>query len=115
MYERLRILSGSYTLTFRHDTESLIACPFATKHGYEVDGTFAEYVVSTVICLVLNPTSSFVQVSYVDYVTPLPEGVDSAEATPVLCAVCLLLSSRIELLINNYHLGFDGIQSSPSL
>lgn len=38
-------------------------------HGYTIDGTFAEYVVS-----------------YVDHVTPIPENLDSAAATAFLCA-----------------------------
>ncbi|KAJ6587715.1 chaperonin 10-like protein [Mycena sp. CBHHK59/15] len=38
-------------------------------HGYKVDGSFADYAVS-----------------YVDYVTPIPENLDSAAATPILCA-----------------------------
>ena len=29
------------------------------------------------------------KVSFVDYVTPIPEGIDSAAATPILCAVRL--------------------------
>ncbi|KAJ7097084.1 hypothetical protein B0H15DRAFT_31408 [Mycena belliarum] len=38
-------------------------------HGFGVDGSFADYVLS-----------------YVDYVTPIPENLDSAAATPLLCA-----------------------------
>ncbi|KAJ7642859.1 hypothetical protein B0H17DRAFT_1104855 [Mycena rosella] len=38
-------------------------------HGYGVDGSFADYALS-----------------YVDYATPIPEGLDSAAATPLLCA-----------------------------
>jgi len=37
--------------------------------GFRVDGSFADYVIS-----------------YVDYVTPIPDGLDSAAATPLLCA-----------------------------
>ncbi|KAJ7029750.1 chaperonin 10-like protein [Mycena alexandri] len=40
-----------------------------SAHGYRVDGTFADYVLS-----------------YVDYATPIPENLDSAAATPLLCA-----------------------------
>ncbi|KAF8222471.1 mannitol-1-phosphate dehydrogenase M1PDH1 [Tricholoma matsutake] len=36
---------------------------------YELDGTFAEYVVS-----------------YINYVTPIPDALDSAAAAPILCA-----------------------------
>ncbi|KAJ7183000.1 chaperonin 10-like protein [Mycena crocata] len=46
-------------------------CPMAVKlsHGYGIDGSFADYALS-----------------YVDYVTPIPESLDSAAATPLLCA-----------------------------
>ncbi|KAJ7330834.1 hypothetical protein DFH08DRAFT_916496 [Mycena albidolilacea] len=39
------------------------------SHGYGVDGSFADYALS-----------------YVDYVTPIPDTLDSAAATPLLCA-----------------------------
>ncbi|KAF9266012.1 GroES-like protein [Marasmius fiardii PR-910] len=45
------------------------ACPFQRSHGFSDHGTFSEY------CL-----------SYTDYVTPIPESLDSAAATPILCA-----------------------------
>ncbi|KAG6905422.1 hypothetical protein DXG01_002808 [Tephrocybe rancida] len=46
-------------------------CPtsFARAHGFSVPGTFAEYAVS-----------------YTKYVTPIPDELDSAAATPILCA-----------------------------
>ncbi|KAJ7061554.1 hypothetical protein C8F01DRAFT_1137744 [Mycena amicta] len=46
-------------------------CPvgFVTTHGFRVDGSFSDYAIS-----------------YVDYVTPIPEGLDGAAATPLLCA-----------------------------
>ncbi|KAF9266013.1 GroES-like protein [Marasmius fiardii PR-910] len=46
-------------------------CPVArtSTHGMLMHGTFQEYAVS-----------------YTDYVTPIPEGLDSAEAAPLLCA-----------------------------
>ncbi|KAJ7334913.1 chaperonin 10-like protein [Mycena albidolilacea] len=44
-------------------------CATHTSHGFKVDGSFADYALS-----------------YVDYVTPIPEGLDSAAATPLLCA-----------------------------
>jgi propanol-preferring alcohol dehydrogenase len=44
-------------------------CPDAKLSGFNVDGTFAQYVVS-----------------YVHHVTPIPAGMDSADAAPVLCA-----------------------------
>jgi len=40
-----------------------------TSHGFQLDGTFQEYVVS-----------------FVDYVTPIPEELDGPAATPILCA-----------------------------
>ncbi|KAJ7239674.1 chaperonin 10-like protein [Mycena rebaudengoi] len=39
------------------------------SHGYGVDGSFADYALS-----------------YVDYVTPIPDNLDNAAATPLLCA-----------------------------
>ncbi|KAJ6566990.1 chaperonin 10-like protein [Mycena capillaripes] len=44
-------------------------CSSHTSHGFGVDGSFADYALS-----------------YVDYVTPIPENLDSAAATPLLCA-----------------------------
>ncbi|KAF8209459.1 chaperonin 10-like protein [Mycena galopus ATCC 62051] len=44
-------------------------CSQHISHGFKVDGSFADYALS-----------------YVDYVTPIPEGLDSAAATPLLCA-----------------------------
>ncbi|THU98684.1 NAD(P)-binding protein [Dendrothele bispora CBS 962.96] len=46
-------------------------CPEAmsSAHGLRINGTFAKYVVS-----------------FVDYVTPIPAQLDSATATPILCA-----------------------------
>lgn len=44
-------------------------CPDQRNTGYSVDGTFAEYVLADA-----------------DYVAPLPEGLDFADAAPVLCA-----------------------------
>ncbi|KAJ7445254.1 chaperonin 10-like protein [Mycena latifolia] len=49
--------------------ESCCAMAGPMSHGYGVDGSFADYAVS-----------------YVDYVTPIPESLDSAAATPLLCA-----------------------------
>ncbi|KAG7086269.1 hypothetical protein E1B28_002235 [Marasmius oreades] len=45
------------------------SCPFQRSHGFTDHGTFAEYCVS-----------------YTDYVTPIPESLESAAATPILCA-----------------------------
>jgi len=42
---------------------------FTNTHGFQDDGTFQEYVVS-----------------FVNYVTPIPEDIDGAAATPLLCA-----------------------------
>ncbi|KAJ7232046.1 chaperonin 10-like protein [Mycena haematopus] len=44
-------------------------CSQRLSHGYKADGSFADYALS-----------------YVDYVTPIPESLDSAAATPLLCA-----------------------------
>ncbi|KAF8190619.1 hypothetical protein K438DRAFT_1970919 [Mycena galopus ATCC 62051] len=46
-------------------------CPMALtlSHGYGIDGSFADFALS-----------------YVDYVTPIPQNLDSAAATPLLCA-----------------------------
>ncbi|KAJ7642131.1 chaperonin 10-like protein [Roridomyces roridus] len=44
-------------------------CPEAKLSGFTVDGTFAQYVVS-----------------YVNHVTPIPEGFDSNAAASILCA-----------------------------
>ncbi|PFH53519.1 hypothetical protein AMATHDRAFT_137183 [Amanita thiersii Skay4041] len=53
-----------------HEQSSLncIACRSSKAHGFTVDGSFQEYVVS-----------------YVNYVTPIPEGLDSITAAPLLC------------------------------
>ncbi|RDB23020.1 Alcohol dehydrogenase 1 [Hypsizygus marmoreus] len=53
----------------RKGFESCCPLSFVRSHGFTVHGTFAQYVVS-----------------YVKYVTPIPEGIDSAAATPILCA-----------------------------
>ncbi|KAF7359011.1 Mannitol-1-phosphate dehydrogenase [Mycena sanguinolenta] len=44
-------------------------CNLRLSHGHKVDGSFADYALS-----------------YVDYCTPIPESLDSAAATPLLCA-----------------------------
>ncbi|KAH7100990.1 GroES-like protein [Auriculariales sp. MPI-PUGE-AT-0066] len=44
-------------------------CPAARLSGFTVDGTFQQYVVS-----------------YVNHVTPIPDGYDSFEAASILCA-----------------------------
>ncbi|KAF4615528.1 hypothetical protein D9613_003506 [Agrocybe pediades] len=50
-----------------HDSSCLVS--FTSSHGFRLDGTFQEYAVS-----------------YIDYVTPIPEDLDGASATPILCA-----------------------------
>lgn len=50
-----------------HESSCLVS--FQTSHGFQLHGTFQEYVVS-----------------FVDYVTPIPEGLDGASGTPILCA-----------------------------
>ncbi|ESK88735.1 mannitol-1-phosphate dehydrogenase [Moniliophthora roreri MCA 2997] len=44
-------------------------CLYQRSHGFTDHGTFAEYVTS-----------------WTDYVTPIPENLESAAATPILCA-----------------------------
>lgn len=44
-------------------------CTKAKNSGFSVDGTFSEYVVS-----------------WVDHVSPIPKGLDSADAASILCA-----------------------------
>lgn len=66
-----------------------VDCPDAKLSGFTVDGTFAQYVVSHV------PHSSHTgfhlpspfQVSYLQHVTPIPDGIDSFDAASILCAV----------------------------
>ncbi|KAJ6548131.1 chaperonin 10-like protein [Mycena vulgaris] len=53
----------------RTGNEPSCTMAFTMTHGRGVDGTFADYVLS-----------------YVDYATPIPENLDSAAATPLLCA-----------------------------
>ncbi|KAF8888346.1 chaperonin 10-like protein [Infundibulicybe gibba] len=50
-------------------SESSCLTSFVRSHGFMVHGTFSQYVVS-----------------YTKYVTPIPEGLHSAAATPILCA-----------------------------
>ncbi|KIJ63449.1 hypothetical protein HYDPIDRAFT_92762 [Hydnomerulius pinastri MD-312] len=45
------------------------SCPARIVHGYTVDGTFTEYAIA-----------------WTDYVTPVPESLDGAAATSILCA-----------------------------
>ncbi|KAF9009701.1 mannitol-1-phosphate dehydrogenase M1PDH1 [Cyathus striatus] len=53
----------------RKGNESACTVSFVKAHGFMIHGTFQQYVVS-----------------YIDYVTPIPESMDSASATPILCA-----------------------------
>lgn len=46
-----------------------LCCASVSIHGFTVDGSFAEYAVA-----------------WTDYVTPIPDSVDSAAVTPFLCA-----------------------------
>ncbi|KAI6024234.1 mannitol-1-phosphate dehydrogenase MPDH1 [Pisolithus marmoratus] len=45
------------------------SCTAISIHGFTVDGSFAEYAVA-----------------WTDYVTPIPDSLDSAAATPLMCA-----------------------------
>jgi propanol-preferring alcohol dehydrogenase len=61
------------SLLFQVEPDS-ISCPFADcpqakLSGFTVDGTFQQYVVS-----------------YVNHVTPIPDGVDSSAGASILCA-----------------------------
>ncbi|KAF9481294.1 mannitol-1-phosphate dehydrogenase [Pholiota conissans] len=49
--------------------ESSCLTSLMSSHGFKLDGTFQEYAVS-----------------YCNYVTPIPDGLDGASATPLLCA-----------------------------
>jgi len=53
----------------RKGHESSCHISFTNTHGFRIDGTFQEYVVS-----------------FVNYVSPIPEDIDGATATPLLCA-----------------------------
>lgn len=66
-------------------------CPIARRdsHGYTVDGTFAEYTASLIYSGYQHVLTDITQKCWVDYVTPIPEGLDSAAVTPLLCAVRL--------------------------
>lgn len=46
-----------------------VVCAKGEYSGFTVDGTFSEYVKS-----------------YIRHVTPIPDGIDSAEAASILCA-----------------------------
>lgn len=85
------------------------------SHGYGIDGSFADYAVRTISIhsIFSEPRTvsslplqklhrpsfkpellTHPQLSYVDYVTPIPESLDSAAATPLLCAVSCLPCAR---------------------
>ncbi|KAF8190611.1 hypothetical protein K438DRAFT_1970911 [Mycena galopus ATCC 62051] len=53
----------------RTGSESCCTMAMTHGHGHGVDGSFADFVLS-----------------YVDYVTPIPQNLNSAAATPLLCA-----------------------------
>lgn len=42
---------------------------------------------------------NYLQVSYIHHVTPIPDGMDSADAAPILCAVSLQILLQVWLLI----------------
>ncbi|KAG8217084.1 hypothetical protein J3R82DRAFT_5111 [Butyriboletus roseoflavus] len=67
----------------------LLACPAQLVHGFTVDGTFAEYTVA-----------------WTYYVTPLPESLDSAAATSILCAVS---TSGVRLAWRTEPSAFQGL------
>ncbi|PAV19173.1 mannitol-1-phosphate dehydrogenase [Pyrrhoderma noxium] len=51
-------------------------CADAKKSGHTIDGTFSEYIVS-----------------YIEHVTPIPENLDSASATAIMCAGLTVFSA----------------------
>ncbi len=71
-----------------HPLTLFLDCAGAKLSGYTVDGTFAEYAVS-----------------YVNHVTPIPEGFPSDAAASILCAVRFLHPLVIFLLISYYFIG----------
>ncbi|PCH36972.1 mannitol-1-phosphate dehydrogenase MPDH1 [Wolfiporia cocos MD-104 SS10] len=60
-------------------------CPNRIISGYHVDGTFAEYMVA-----------------FTDHLIPIPDGLDSAAAAPILCAGLTVYNSLSQL---NTHVG----------
>jgi propanol-preferring alcohol dehydrogenase len=68
-----------------------VDCPDAKLSGFTVDGTFAQYVVSHVLQSSRTDfhLSSPFQVSYLQHVTPIPDGIDSFDAASILCAVSI--------------------------
>lgn len=64
-------------------------CENVKISGYTVDGTFQQYLVRKHIihathCLILTRR----KVSWVNSVTPIPDGIESEAAASILCAVC---------------------------
>ncbi|THH17552.1 hypothetical protein EW146_g3276 [Bondarzewia mesenterica] len=67
------------------------SCQKGKLSGYTIDGTFSQYVVRTRFPPFRDYPSIFsphffLKVSYTAHVTPIPEGLDSAEAASILCA-----------------------------
>ncbi|CAK5268039.1 unnamed protein product [Mycena citricolor] len=63
-----KVLLHPYSTPY-HSHDPLIVCLDAKLSGFNVDGTFQQYVVS-----------------FVNHVTPIPEGFDSFAAASILCA-----------------------------
>ena len=49
------------------------------------------------------------QVSFINYVTPIPEGLDGASATPILCAVGVQTAAIMYYI--HIAVGIDRLQS----
>ena len=64
------------------------ACPDAKLSGFNVDGTFSEYVLS-----------------WVHHVTPIPDNLSSVAAAPILCAVSSSSSADRSMLFDRPFLG----------
>jgi D-arabinose 1-dehydrogenase-like Zn-dependent alcohol dehydrogenase len=77
-------------------------CENVLLSGYTVDGTFQQYVVRSSVPLLLSMLRVLPQVSNVTCVTPIPEGLDSAAAASLLCAVSLIPHYFISILIYTY-------------
>ncbi len=66
-------------------------------------GTFQQYAVSAIdFPYTIEPHMPLVQVSFVNYVTKIPDGIDGALAAPLLCAVgvwwyqCIFLTDHLD-------------------
>ena len=70
LFEWGRVLWVDHFAIVYHILIQHLDCEQMKRTGASVDGTFSEYTVA-----------------YVDHVTPIPDGLDSADAAPIMCAV----------------------------